>query len=124
MDRIQNLIARISQELSRWASLSVDFEDQEGLDKWTRRLWEDKPITPLESFLCLPIPGLRRLSLCGVRGSLEGFFPQVPSLNAFEIKGGHTTKLNVPWSFLISFRYSSNQCSSDSEHLRLPGWSD
>ena len=113
--------ARISQELSRWASLSLDFEDKEGLDKWTRRLWEEEPIAPLESFLCSPVPGLCRLSLCGVRGSLKGFFPQVPSFNAVETKGCYTTNLDIHLSSLSSFRYSSNQYSGDSQHhLWLP----
>ena len=33
MARIQGLISRISQEPSRWESLSSDFEDQAGPDK-------------------------------------------------------------------------------------------
>ncbi len=121
MARIQSLIALISQELSRWEGLSINFEDEEGLDKWTRREWEHEPITLLESFLRSPMPSLRRLSLCGVREYFEDFLPEIPSLNAFEIKGGNTNALYIPWSSLTSFRYSSNQYSSDSQHLfQLP----
>jgi len=103
MARIQSLIALISQDLSRWESLSIDFEDEEGLDKWTRRAWEQEPITLLESFLRSPMPSLRRLSLCGVREYFEDFLPEIPSLNSFEIKGGSTGALNIPWSMYILF---------------------
>ena len=117
MARIQSLIALISQELSRWESLSINFEDEEGLDKWTRRAWKHEPITLLESFLRSPMPNLRRLSLCGVREDFEDFLPEIPSLDTLEIKGGQTSGLYIPWSSLTSFRYSSNQYSSDSQHL-------
>jgi len=61
------------------------------------------------------------LSLCGVREDFEDFLPEIPSLNTFEIKGGSTSAPNIPWSSLTSFRYSSNQYSSDSQHLfQLP----
>ena len=115
MARIQSLIACISQELSRWASLSIDFEG--GLHQFPFGSREDDLIKPLESLLRSPMPALRRLSLCGVRGSLEGCFPHVPSLNAFETKDCCTTNLDIPWSSLFSFRFSSNHFSSDSRHL-------
>ena len=117
MARIQSLISLISQELSRWESLSINFEDEEGVDKWSRRAWKHEPITLLESFLRSPMPNLRRLSLCGVRENFEDFLPELPSLDTFEIKGGSTSGLCIPWSSLTSFRYSSNQYSSDSQHL-------
>ena len=117
MARVQSLITLISQDLSRWESLSIDFEEEEGVDRWTRREWEHEPITPLEPFLRSPMPSLRRLSLCGVRECFEGFLPQVPLLNAFETKGGRVSELNIPWSYLTAFRYSSNRYSSDSRQL-------
>ena len=117
MARVRSLIALVSQEISRWESLSIDLEDEEGLDKWTRRAWEDEPITLLTSFLSSPMPSLRRLSLCGVRDYFENFLPEIPSLDTFEIKGGDTSELYIPWSSLTSFRHSSSQYSSDSRHL-------
>ena len=122
MARIQSLIKIISQELSRWESLLIDFADEERLDKWTRRAWKHEPIILLESILLSPMPSLRRLSLCGVREYFEDFFfPHVPSLNAFESKGGSTNHLNIPWSSLTAFWYSSNQYSNDSQKLfQLP----
>ncbi len=107
----------ISKELSRWESLSIDFEEEEGVDRLTRIEWEDKPVTPLESFLRSPMPSLRRLSLCGVRECFEGFLPQVPLLNSFETKGGRVSEPDIPWSSLTSFRYSSDRYSSDSRQL-------
>src|SRR5258706_2590219 len=71
MARIQSLIALISQELSRWESLSISFEDEEGLDKWTRRAWEHEPITLLGSFLRSPMPSLRRCRSAGFQQTLK-----------------------------------------------------
>ena len=121
MAQIQSLIALISQELSRWESLLIDFEEEEGLDRRTRRAWGYRPITLIRSILHAPTPSLRRLSLCGVREYFDDVWPHIPSLNAFEIKGGDTGDLNIPWSSLTSFRYSSNRYSSDPKHLfQLP----
>ena len=115
--RIKTLIALTSQELSRWESLSIDFQDEETVHKFIRRAWNDEPIDSLEPFLSSPMPGLRRLSLCGVYTSFEDLLPHVPLLNAFEAKGGYSTELTIPWSSLTSFRYSPTELGIDSDLL-------
>ncbi len=115
--QIRSLIMRISQEISRWESLSIDFKDQEWLHERIREEWEYQPIIPLESFICLPMPSLRRLSLCWVRDCLEDFLPRIPLLNAFETIGGDDTKINIPWSSLTSFRYCCKHYSNSSAQL-------
>jgi hypothetical protein len=105
--RIKGLIALPVQEISRWESLGIHFQEVGRARLYGR----DDPFTLLK-FLRSPMPSLRRLSLCGVRGSFKSFLPEVPLLNALEIKGGDIVDLNLPWSSLTSFRcsYSEHLC--------------
>jgi hypothetical protein len=113
--QIQDLIALTAQEISRWETLSINFEEVEEPE---RESWEPipNPIFLLKP-LCSPAPSLRHLLLHGVQGSFSSFLPQVPSLKTLALQGGDIIDLNLPWSSLTSFRYSSTGYGNDYKHL-------